>query len=644
MTLHIGSTDRDRAAFRARAHRGSLRKLYRSVYTDDFDRAPEDVVRENALAIAGALFPEWQLSHSSAATRGPVDGFLFLSGPGKAGRSVHLPGLRIVRFHQLEAPEHDVVPSPTEIIRGGDRPPEPVDVRVSTPLQTIFECLGTTRGYPQKLLPDVRIADLIARLPETDRARAERFASRNGLRREYLRYQALCFDVAASDRVRVAEPDGADIYFYGWRIGTLTWLGGGEYRFAYDASWPVALSKELPLEREGVSYEGRGMPAFFENCLPEGWTESVVLASNKLAREDLFGLLSSSRKYLSNLTLRPLGIPEAELVYDTHGLRLGDLRGHGGNTLRVREEIGAEPGDPGLWRRTRVDGPLRLSGVQAKLPVSLTLEDAGLVLRLGALRRACTHILKVPSGEHPGLVENEWTTMELARRIGLPVASVAKVDFQSESPYRGPCLLVERYDIPDQGTLRSGNADLTLQEDACSLLLLPRVDKYRTSMERVSDALVAAGISADGDAGMPLFLQLALFSWIVGNGDLHAKNVSVLRRFRPGRPGEAPVPGQVELAPFYDLVSTRLHLPGDSFALPLDGRQSNIRLKSFVRLAERWGMSADTVREEARRMVTEMTVELPTVLAESGLSPELVERYRSIAHENITTLGLGDGW
>jgi hypothetical protein len=58
MALYIGITKRDQDAFRARAHRGSLRKLYRSIYTDDFERAAEDIVAENALAIAGALFPE----------------------------------------------------------------------------------------------------------------------------------------------------------------------------------------------------------------------------------------------------------------------------------------------------------------------------------------------------------------------------------------------------------------------------------------------------------------------------------------------------------------------------------------------------------------------------------------------------------
>lgn len=54
-------------------------------------------------------------------------------------------------------------------------------------------------------------------------------------------------------------------------------------------------SSELPLT-DGISYEGRRMPAFFENCLPEGWTESVVLASDKLGPDDLFGLFSTTRE------------------------------------------------------------------------------------------------------------------------------------------------------------------------------------------------------------------------------------------------------------------------------------------------------------------------------------------------------------
>lgn len=640
--IYIGGTQRDRSTFRVRAHRGQLRRLYRGVYTDDFERPVEEIVRENILAIVAGLLPDWQLSHSSAAVRGPVEGLLFVSGP-RGGMHLDLPGVRIVRLRELAAPEHDRIPTPTEVVQGPDRGAEALYLRVSSPLQTIFECLTTARRYPQKNLPDVRVAEMIARLPAADRDRAERFAVRNGLRREYLRYRELGFGLAAAERVRVAEPDAAEIYFYGWRIGRLTYLGGGEYRFAYDEQWPVPLSAELPLKRGGISYEGRRMPAFFENCLPEGWTESVVLASNKLAREDLFGLFSTTRKYLSNLTLRPLGIPESELVYDAHVLRLAGLRQRAGGILSMREEIGEEAGDPRLWRRTRGDGPVRLSGVQAKLPVSLFRDDAGLALRIGDLRHSCTHILKVPAHEHAGLIENEWATMELARRIGLPAAAVALVEFQPESRYRGRSLLVERYDIPDREALDAGaaGAQLCLQEDACSLLLLRRDEKYRTSLEQIADALLAAGVPAeDEDAGMRRFLRLALFSWVVGNGDLHAKNVSVLRRFRTGGPGEPPVLERVEHAPFYDLVNTRLHLPGDDFALPIDGRRNNLRLRNFVALASRWGLSRDEVRAEAEALGHGLELHLDAVLAESALPAELVERYRAIVRENVRELGI----
>lgn len=625
----------------SRAERGGLRSLYRGIYTDELGRPEEEVVRENILAITAAILPYHQLSHRSAAVRGLVGEKLFVSGSGKPGRHLDLPGVRIIRFPSLPAPEFDRFPTPTQLVAGTDGSPEEMYSRVSTPLQTVFECLSGTRVYPDKRLADDQVAELIARLSDTDRERAERFAVRNGLRREFLRYQELSFGIAEAAEIRLAGPEATELYFYGWRVGGLTYLGGGEYRFAYDPDWPVPLSDQLPLRPGEVSYEGRGMPAFFENSLPEGWTESVVLASNKISREDLFGLLSTTRKYLSNLTLRPLGIPDAELALDALGLRLDELPRVAPGTVRAVERIGDEPADPGLWRRTRGDGPLRLSGVQAKLPVSLEPGDSLPVLKIGDLRHPCTHILKVPAHEHPGLIENEWATMELARRIGLPVAPVAMVEFQAESRYRGRALLIERYDIPTRAALERGGTELRLplQEDACSLLLLRREEKYGTSIGRIAGALSAVGLSPEvGADGLWRYLQVVLFSWIVGNGDLHAKNVSALRRFRTGRPGDPPVLEHVELTAFYDLVNTRLHIPADDFALPLEGRRNKVSLRHFRRLAGRWGTPGAAVEGEAERMTGEIREVLPGVLDESGMRAELRERYHAVVEENLRGL------
>ena len=634
--LYSGTTEAEKNALRVREHREQLRRLSRNLYTDEFDRDQDEIVAEHILAIAAVLLPNWQVSHSSAATRGPVHGMLFMSGSGKPGRHLELPGLRIVRLPGLEVPEYDTVIAPTPIAPAVGAPPEPIHLRVSTPLQTVFECLSTSRKYPEKNLPEVTVTEMISRLSMADRERAERFAARNGLRRQYVRFRELSFDAVTAERTKISELDSAKIFFYGWEVGSLTYLGAGEYRFEYAPTWPFALSSQLPLGPE-VSYEGRGMPSFFENCLPEGWTESVVLASNKLSREDLFGLFSTTRKYLSNLTLRPLGIPDEELVYDAHSLRLGDLRPDPDGVVRLYEELGSLPDDVGLWRRTRPDGPLRLSGVQAKLPVSLYRGSAGETIRIGDLRHACTHILKVPALHFPYLVENEWATMELARRVGLPVAQVARVEFQEASRYEGRSLLVERYDIPDRARLDSRDVPLVLQEDACALLNLRREQKYDSSLERVGDALVAAGIET---SEMRAFLRLVAFSWLVGNGDLHAKNVSVLHLFRMAGPGEPPRPSGIALAPFYDLVSTRLYLTGDEFALPVDGRANNLRLKNFSRLAGRWEMGPTEVRADIERLVRGVSGQLAGVLSESGLPEDLQAKYKSIVDANIDSLGL----
>jgi hypothetical protein len=92
------------------------------------------------------------------------------------------------------------------------------------------------------------------------------------------------------------------------------------------------------------------------------------------------------------------------------------------------------------------------------------------------------------------------------------------------------------------------------------------------------------------------------------------------------------------MTPFYDLVNTRLHIPGDDFALPLEGRRTNLSLRHFQRLAARWDSPKDAVRQEAERMAEEITEVLPGVLQESGLAGELRERYQGIVRDSIRTV------
>ncbi len=67
------------------------------------------------------------------------------------------------------------------------------------------------------------------------------------------------------------------------------------YVFEYDKEFlkkNIPISISLPLREE--PYESKELPSFFRGLLPEGWYLDIVTATQKVDREDLFGLLLST--------------------------------------------------------------------------------------------------------------------------------------------------------------------------------------------------------------------------------------------------------------------------------------------------------------------------------------------------------------
>ncbi len=147
--------------------------------------------------------------------------------------------------------------------------------------------------------------------------------------------------------------------------------------------------------------------------------------------------------------------------------------------------------------------------------------------------------------------------------------------------------------------------------------------------------LLGVGLDAEG---MGQFVDHVSFSWLVGNGDLHAKNLSVLHQIQPGRFGSPPSAVGVRYSPLYDLVNTRVLLPGDLFALPLNGKEANLRLGDFQKLAARWGLSREVVRERVADLADRMLAHVDDVLESSSLSHEVAESYRRIVVDNVKGL------
>ncbi len=128
-------------------------------------------------------------------------------------------------------------------------------------------------------------------------------------------------------------------------------------------------------------------------------------------------------------------------------------------------------------------------------------------------------------------------------------------------------------------------------EDACQLLGRYPADKYAVSSAEVvsagADACPARMVAARG-----AFVLFA-FAWLTGNGDLHAKNLSVLQH----------PDGEWRLAPAYDLAST---LPyGDhTMALVLAGRRENLTRTAFRTFGGTLGLPSRAVERALDQVLT----------------------------------------
>ncbi len=655
--IFIADNPRSANALYASTHAGATKRLAHGIYTDDFITDPADIIRANLLAIIARLLPTCYLSYSTAAVLDAVpmrgaapndDAIVFASDRSATRRTLRLPGVKIVRLAALPSAETDVMDAPTRVASALRDPPTVARIRVSGRLQNVLECLSKVRLHPEATLPDYHVRELIAALGAADRERAEDFAQRTDMMVEFRRFRALVRSTSDIATVRLRSTETFDVHFYDWRVGRLTALSNEEFAFVYDDTWMFPLSRQLPVHKNASGsrevYRKRGMPTFFENFLPEGWTRNWLARTHHLDTDDELGLLTTTRKYLSNVTLRPLGIPRNEFRFDTLTVRLGDLAepaARNSDLLAVRNMIDETIDTSALWLAMRDRGGVRISGVQPKLPVSLTVgAHAGATPRLGLgdLRHPCSHILKFQSREYPQFVENEWATMELAHRVGLDVPAVRMVDLRrkrTDAPTRA--LLVERFDIPGTNALAIGGADLPLMwhEDACSLLGRKRQEKYDVSIEDVADALQMAGLVVDD---MWKFLSHVVFAWITGNGDLHAKNFSVARIFAASATGGAPSVQHVSYTPLYDLLNTGLAITEDAFALRLNGKSSRIAMKDFERLATRWNGAVDETQALVHRLASAVHEQLNDVIAHSLLEPTRAGQYRTIVSARLAGL------
>lgn len=343
----------------------------------------------------------------------------------------------------------------------------------------------------------------------------------------------------------------ADVYKNGRLAARLT-RADGSIAFAYEPQYLLgggpAVATTLPLTDAPVVTAHGATPAYFAGLLPEGRRLSELRRAVKTSADDeLSLLLAVGRDTVGDVQVVPAGerpVPAEPLV----------SVGQSFDEIRFSE----------VFERAGVIDPVALAGVQAKASARM--------LSVPIAQSGRRYILKVDPAEYPHVVENEAYFIQKATGYGMPVVRARVVHDATGRPG----LLVERFDRVAES---DGTARALAVEDAAQVTGIYPADKYAVTAEAVTNAL--AGVCAARlVAARDIFRQLC-FAWLTGNGDVHAKNLSVL-----ATPG-----GEWRVSPAYDLPST-LPYRDHTLALPMSGRDIGLSRRSLLAFAESVGIPA----------------------------------------------------
>jgi serine/threonine-protein kinase HipA len=609
MSIHLVGETIDAKQGHLRAQAGGLNPLIRGVYV-----APgvdvDQTVMAHAVRIAHYLYPNAYLSSASAFHLAPTeDGRLFISG--RRNQRTRLRSLEIV---QNKAPEH---PSTAPVVIGDDL--GELHVQVSSPRQRFLEAFRLRSEHASAVTADMR-RQMAARLVEehgSANAAADAvwaLARENGWYREGEGAERFLLTRPGTAKPP-ANKAGLDLMvaWHGAPLGQLS-HDGFEWR------WKRQKGRGPAPVRETVPGK---LPAFIESLLPEGWLAQILHDRDK--RE----ALRRGRRYMSNISIVESRAELTDLPADILMTPLASFTDAGRFTRKytslARGDI-EETFEQNLARVCLRAQTPRLSGVQIKAPMSLSADGT----LFPAIDKPFTHILKpAGTGGFAALPIVEWLCLELGRMAGFEVPDTALIEMPEGMP---PALLVERFDI------RRGPEDMRrfALEDFCSVLDLPASAKYDGSVERMAKGL--RPLSTDPTADLDMLFRRAVFAWLVADGDMHLKNLAMLKIAEPG----ARTFASVRFAPLYDAVATRVFpgLANDRMALKLNGKDDRLTRADFLALARTIGVAGGQAETILTDIATRLgagaaALNLPDMAAHSQMSENARDSVVAIVIERL---------
>jgi serine/threonine-protein kinase HipA len=324
--------------------------------------------------------------------------------------------------------------------------------------------------------------------------------------------------------------DRLSVYLHNSLAGYLWLSDTSRFSFQYDPNYledPNAMPLSLSLPVREAPYVNDTARPFFSNLLPEGEVRSLIAKIKQISEHNDFKLLEA----IGGECAGAVSIIPEYMVLSTES----------DYTVLPEKELEDIITENAIRPLLILKDELRLSlaGAQNKIPVYF---DSGRFYLTSGIAPT-SHILKPHSRYFKDMVQNEHFCMMLADVVQLPVPKSFIWKGKKHMAY-----IVERY---DRLKVKDGMIARLHQEDLCQVLGCMPDQKYENES---GPGLSACCQVLDMYSSQPILDKLALVKWVIfnyfiGNADAHAKNLSLIRE----------VDGNIRLAPFYDLISTRVY-------------------------------------------------------------------------------------
>ncbi|WP_035686631.1 type II toxin-antitoxin system HipA family toxin [Bradyrhizobium sp. Cp5.3] len=325
-----------------------------------------------------------------------------------------------------------------------------------------------------------------------------------------------------------------DVHLYDSPIATLTLVQGDRTLLAFNQTYvdddnrpTLSLSFKDQFGKLLTAFRPYQtvLPPFFSNLLPEGPLRRYLAerAGVKQTRE-FFLLWMLGRDLPGALSVHPAQ----------------------GEALPPQVEEDLTPDERHNMLR------FSLAGVQLKFSaLKNDQKNGGLTIPVEGV--GGSWVVKLPSHQYPGVPENEYSMMTIAKTMGMDVPELQLIDVneikglpEGLGELKGQALAVRRFDRTDDGPIH--------MEDFAQVFAVAPDEKYdHANYRNIARVL---GIET-GDAGVAEFIRRLVFSTLIGNTDMHLKNWSLIY---PDR--RTPI-----LSPAYDLLSTIPYIADDKMAL-----------------------------------------------------------------------------